>query len=95
MEDRVKETKMRKQSVFAHLPIDDFDEEYEVLLLDEFFFQPGKLPNVQSLHKDIAKKKSVEEVRMVRNAVSATVLAAIEEIEKTETKIGKKLSYLN
>lgn len=67
------------------MPVDDFDEEYEVLLLDEARFRPQK-----SLHVIRAelRKKTAEEIHMVRSTVPADVLAKLDEADKNDSKLG-------
>lgn len=81
----MKETKKRRQSVILDLPVEDFDEEYEVLLLDETRFRPQRTSHV--IRHDLRKRTS-EEIHVVRSTVPADVLAKLDEAEKNDSKLG-------
>lgn len=78
--DQVKEMKKRKQSVELAAYLEGFDEEYEVLLLDEQHFRP---------RRSIIDPKRTENVRTVRTLVAPDVLAALKEDEHTDSQLGK------
>ncbi|XP_011500262.1 PREDICTED: uncharacterized protein LOC105364098 [Ceratosolen solmsi marchali] len=82
MEDRVKETKMKKQTNISALPVHDMDEEYEVLLLDPL--------QSESTQNGINYNTNAK-IRAVRNTVPANVLAAIEEAEKVDSKLEREM----
>lgn len=86
MAERVKEMKKKRQSIMLELPVEDFDEEYEILLMDETRFQPGKALNV--IGDEMRRNKFPEDMRAVRIAVSPDVLAALEQAEKVDSKLG-------
>lgn len=86
MAERVKEMKKKRQSVVLDLPVEDFDEEYEILLMDETRFQPGKPLNV--VGGEMRRNKVPEEMRAVRITVSPDVLAALEQAENVDSKLG-------
>lgn len=75
----MREMKKMKQTVELDASLQNFDEEYEVLLLDESHFRPRKA--------SLDKKKS-ENVKVVRNAVAPDVLAALKEAENTDSPLG-------
>ena len=85
-EDRVREMKKRRRSSVAlHVNVEDFDEEYEVLLLDESRFRQAR---VSHLGENEARRFS-DELKTVQCTVPENVLAALEEAEKTSTKLGE------
>ncbi|XP_008204820.1 cilia- and flagella-associated protein 44 isoform X2 [Nasonia vitripennis] len=89
MAERVKEMKKKRQSVMLDLPVEDFDEEYEILLMDETRFQPGKSLNV--IGDEMRKNKFPEEMRAIRVTVSPDVLAALERAEKVDSKLEREM----
>lgn len=71
--------KKRRQSIELDVSVEYFDEEYEVLLLDE--------SNIKAEKAMIDPKKS-EVIKMVRYTVQSDVLATLKENENTDSALG-------
>ncbi|XP_058801430.1 cilia- and flagella-associated protein 44 [Phymastichus coffea] len=84
MAERVKQTKRRKQSVLLELQVDEFDEEYEALLLDETRFK-------RAPHRHVS---AYEEARQIRITVPPDALAAAEQADNGDSKIEREMKRM-